>query len=353
MHTSALQPVLHTHRGATDSRRTPRWRYRLFSVLGVVTLLLVVLASLLIGTSFIAPDDVWRILIGQQGGYDAEVIWQLRVPRTVIGLAVGAALALSGELIQAVTRNPLAEPGLLGVNAGAAVAVVLCIGVFGITAPSVYLWFALVGAAAAAVAVSVLGGAFTRVAGPARLLLAGSAISASLTAAVSAFALADRATYEQFRFWVVGSLNVPTLGTLAQTGPFLVLGGILALTLSRSLDTLALGDDVSRGLGTRVGVVRVGALLSVTLLCGAATATCGPIAFVGLATPHIARALFGPAHVRTLPFQLVLGPVLLLTADVIGRVIAMPAEVQTGIVTAFIGAPVFLLILSRRRVVAP
>ncbi|UYQ77766.1 iron chelate uptake ABC transporter family permease subunit [Glutamicibacter sp. JL.03c] len=321
--------------------------------MGTTSLLLALGVSLFVGTSLIGPAEVWRILIGQETGYNAEVIWKLRIPRTLIGFTVGAALALAGEIIQAVTRNPLAEPGILGVNSGAAVAVVLSIGVLGISSPRVYLWFALGGAGLAAIAVSLLGGVLNRSSSTARLLLAGSAISAALSAGVSAFALADRSTYEQFRFWVIGSLNVPTLEILGQTGPFLLLGSVLAFALCRSMDALALGEDMSRGLGSRTGWVRTGALLSVTLLCGAATATCGPIAFVGLATPHIARALLGATHARTLPFQVILGPVLLLTADIIGRVIAAPAEVQTGIITAFIGAPAFLIILSKRRVVAP
>lgn len=324
-------------------------RHRLLVLLAVITLILVVLSSIMIGSLFVPPSQVLEILFHSQTGYAAEVIWQLRLPRTLIGLAVGASLAVAGGLMQAVTRNPLAEPGLLGVNAGAAVAVVLSIGAFGITSPGTYLWLALAGACVAAVVVSLLGGVTTRSAGPVRLLLAGAAISASMSAVVSAISLADRATYEQFRYWVVGTVSWPPVSVLTDTGPIMAAGGLLALLLARSLDLLALGEDVSRSLGLPVATVRIGALTAVTLLCGAATATCGPIGFIGLATPHIARALLGPSHRRTLPFQLLLGPILLLSADVIGRVIAAPAEVETGIVTAFIGAPIFLFLIARRR----
>ncbi|MGP0225252.1 FecCD family ABC transporter permease [Paenarthrobacter sp. NCHU4564] len=313
--------------------------------------LLVLLSSVMVGTLFIPPGQVLELLLHSGQGYAADVIWQLRLPRTLIGLAVGAALALAGSLIQAVTGNPLAEPGLLGVNSGAAVAVVVAIGVLHINAPVTYLWLALAGALVASIGVSILGGSRSRSANPARLLLAGAAVSAAMGAVVSAISLSDRATYEQFRYWVVGALGWPSLEVLGATGPILLLGMVVALLLARPLDTLALGEDISRGLGMRVGAVRAGVLVAVTLLCGAATATCGPVGFIGLATPHIARALLGPSYRRTIPFQLMLGPILLLGADVIGRVIAMPAEVETGIVTAFIGAPIFLFILARRKVV--
>ena len=274
---------------------------------------------------------------------------QLRLPRTVLGLLVGVALGLSGAVMQALTRNPLAEPGLLGINLGASTGVVVAIAVTGVSSVTGYVWFAFAGAAATAVAVFVLGSA-GRTPSPDRQVLAGIAISAVLGAIVSGILVADRQAFDRFRFWDVGSLSDRDGGTALRIAPFIVVGAVLALALGRSLNALALGDDTGRALGAHVRRTQAGGMLAVTLLCGAATAAVGPIWFVGLAVPHMARIVAGPDNRWVLAYSVLLAPVLLLGADVLGRVVVAPSELSVGIITAFLGAPVFLALVRRRRV---
>ncbi len=312
-------------------------------------LVVVALLSVAVGTKAIPLHDVLQALFHPDGSDNAVVIRELRLPRTALGLSVGAALGLAGALMQSLTRNPLADPGILGVNAGAAAAVVTAIGVWGLTSPSAYVWFALVGAAAASVIVYALGTRGRASATPARLALAGTAISAALTAFISGMSLVDPDTFDSFRFWAVGALAGRPFSVLWQTGPFLLVGALLALGLARPLTVLALGDDAGRALGAHLGRTRALGVLAVTLLCGAAVAAAGPIGFVGLTVPHVARAIVGPDQRWVLPYSMVLAPILLLLADVVGRILARPGEIEAGIVTAFIGAPVFIMIARRRR----
>jgi iron complex transport system permease protein len=280
------------------------------------------------------------------------VVRELRVPRTILGIAVGAALGLAGALMQALTRNPLADPGILGVNAGAAAAVVFAIGVLGLTSLQAYVWFAFVGAAVTAVVVYALGAMGRAGATPVRLALAGTAVSAAFSAFTSAVVLLDTTTFDAFRFWSVGALADRGTYVLKSVSPFLIVGVLLALALSRSLNAIALGDDTGRALGAHIGRTRALGALAVTLLCGAATAAVGPIGFVGLTVPHIARAITGPDQRWVLPYSLVLAPILLLSSDIIGRVVMKPGELQVGIVTAFVGAPAFIALVRRRRIAA-
>jgi iron complex transport system permease protein len=259
---------------------------------------------------------------------------------------------LAGAIMQALTRNPLADPGLLGVNSGAAAAVVFAIGVLGLTGPTGYIWFAFGGAAIAAVVVYELGTRGRAGATPIRLALAGTAISAALSAFTPAMVLLDSQTFDAYRFWAVGSLAGRGMTVLADVAPFLVLGVVLALALARPLNAIALAEDAGRALGAHITRTRALAALAVTLLCGAATAAVGPIGFVGLTVPHIARAITGPDQRWVFPYSLVLAPILLLGSDIVGRLVIRPAEMQVGIVTAFIGAPVFIALVRRRRVAA-
>ena len=252
-------------------------------------------------------------------------------------------------MMQGVTRNPLADPGLLGVDAGAALAVVIGIHTFGVTSLTGYVWFAFVGAGLASVVVYLLGSVGRGGATPVKLALAGAALTALLTSLTSAVLLLDVQTLDVFRFWAVGSLAGRDAEVVAQVAPFLVAGAALALASSRALNTLSLGDDVARSLGQRVHLTRGLSALAIVLLCGAATAAAGPIGFVGLTVPHVARAICGPDYKWILPWSLVLAPTLLLSADVVGRLIARPGEVQVGIVTAFIGAPFFIALVRRRK----
>lgn len=309
-------------------------------------LLLVALASIAIGAKELSLEQVWHGLFQDSGTYGDVVVGE-RVSRTLLGLLAGAALGLSGAVLQALTRNPLADPGLLGINAGASAAVVTAITFFGVTSLSGYVWFAFLGAAAVGALVWFLGG--SRGATPVRLALAGTAISAALYGYLQAVMITDDAALSRMRFWTVGSLASATDDTITQVLPFIVIGTILALLLARPLNAVAMGDDTARALGAHLTRTRALSMAAATVLCGAATAACGPIVFVGLMVPHVVRSFTGPDLRWILPYATVLSPVLLLGADVIGRIVARPAELQVGIVTAVIGGPVFIFLVRRRR----
>jgi len=318
-------------------------------VLALGLLLVVAFCSVAYGSKSMALGTVWDAFWDYDGSNDHLIVRSLRVPRTLIGLGVGGALGLAGAVMQGVTRNPLADPGILGIEAGAALAVVVGIYTFGVGSLTGYAWFAFAGAALASVAVYALGSTGRGGATPVKLALAGAALSALLGSFTSAILLLDLETLDQFRFWVVGSLAGRDATVAAQVAPFLVAGMVLALATPRSLNALALGDDVARSLGQRVQAARLLSALAVVVLCGAATAAAGPIAFVGLTVPHVARAVCGPDYRWILPWSLVLAPTLLLGADVLGRILARPGELQVGIVTAILGAPFFIALVRRRK----
>ena len=318
-------------------------------LVALALLVFVALLSVAVGSKAIPLGTVLHELFHYDGSTDGVVIRSLRIPRTLLGLAVGAALGLAGALMQALTRNPLADPGILGVNAGASAAVVTAIGVLGLSSPSVYVWFALIGAGLASIVVYLLGSRGRSAATPVRLALAGAAITAVLQAFISGLVLMDQRTFDNYRFWSVGALAGRGLSVLYETGPFLLVGGLLALGLARPLNALALGDDAGRALGAHLGRTRALGVVAITLLCGGAVAAAGPIGFVGLTVPHIARGITGPDQRWVLPYSMVLAPTLLLASDVIGRVVARPGEIEVGIVTAFVGAPVFIWIARRSR----
>ncbi|MBN1094268.1 iron ABC transporter permease [Blastococcus sp. TML/M2B] len=338
---------------ARTSVRTQRAR-RTLVLLGLVGLVLAAaLASIAVGTRSLAPGEVWRALFETDPTNEAAVIVrQLRVPRTVLGLLVGAALGMSGALMQGHTRNPLGDPGLLGVTAGASLAVVLAIAVFGVASPAGYVWFAFAGALIGTVLVYAIGSAGRGGATPVTLALAGAALSALLYAIVRAFVVSDSRTLDNFRFWQVGALAGRGEEVAWQVGPFIAVGVVLALVNAPALNLLGLGEDVARGLGQRIWLARAVGLAAITLLCGAATAACGPIAFVGLVVPHVVRALTGPDHRWLVPCSALAGAALLLAADVLGRVLARPGELQVGIVLALVGAPFFIALVRRRRTMA-
>ncbi|MGW4113931.1 FecCD family ABC transporter permease [Actinosynnema sp. NPDC004786] len=313
---------------------------------------LVVLLSLWIGTKSIPFADTFALLLRDDGTGDAAIVRDVRVPRAVLGLLVGAALGLSGAVMQALTRNPLADPGLLGVNMGAAAAIVSAIAFFGITSPAGYVWFALAGAAGTATVVYVLGAAGRGTPTPDRLVLGGAALTAVLYAYVSAILLLFTHTFDSFRFWNVGSLAGRDFELIGRISPFVLPGVLIAFLLGRSLNVLALGDHTGRALGANVTRTRAFGVLAVTLMAGAATAAAGPIAFVGLTVPHVARMIGGGDQRWVLAYSAVLSPILLLGSDVVGRVVIAPQEMEVGIITAFIGAPVFIALCRRRKLAA-
>ncbi|MGY3518405.1 FecCD family ABC transporter permease [Micromonospora sp. PTRAS2] len=314
-------------------------------------LALAVLASFALGSRPLAPGAVWHALVAPDGGDATTIVRELRLPRTALGLLVGLALAVAGVLFQALTRNPLAEPRILGISAGASFGVVLAIAVFGVGTLAGYVWFGIAGALLAGLAVFAVANRARDGASPVTLALTGAALDASLGALVYALLSIDARTFEEYRFWVVGGLTGRGVGVAGQVLPFVLAGLLLAALVARGLDALALGDDMARGLGHRVGLVRLGGGAAGVLLTGAAVAAAGPIAFVGLAVPHLARALVGADHRWTLAVAALLGPALLLGADVAGRLVAPPGEVPAGVVTALVGAPLLAFLVRRARVV--
>ncbi|MGP5072169.1 FecCD family ABC transporter permease [Arthrobacter rhombi] len=313
----------------------------------LLVLAVVVLASLTLGSKPTTLAQVFDALGGHADPYLAAV-FDARYQRTLLGVAVGAALAVAGTLMQSATGNPLADPGLLGINAGAAAAMVTCTALFGLTLGSpAAVWVALVGAGMAAVAVYVVGTAGSGSANLVRLILAGAVVTAVLTAYVQGIALSLPQTFDNYRFWVVGSLHHGASAQLFSVLPFLLLGLVMAFAVAGGMNALALGNDAATGLGVHTGLIRAGGLGAATLMSAAATAAVGPIAFIGLAVPHIVRALVGLDMRRQLIGSLLVGPVVLLAADVIGRVLLRPQELMVGVVTAFVGAPVLLLVVRK------
>ncbi|MDP2712931.1 MAG: iron ABC transporter permease [Solirubrobacteraceae bacterium] len=318
-------------------------------IAALAVLAILVLLSIAVGAKPIAPATVLDALLHYDRTLnDHLIVRSLRLPRTEVALLVGAALGLGGAVMQGVARNPLADPGILGVNAGAALMVVIGIYVFGIASLYGYVWFAFAGAAGASVAVYAIGSLGREGATPIKLSLAGAAITVFLGSITTAILLLDVATLDQYRFWAVGSLAGRDAQIATSMAPFILVGVLIALACGPALNALALGDDMARGLGQRVGLARAGSAVGVVILCGAATAAAGPIGFVGLVVPHVARLLTGPDYRWILPYSMVLAPILLLAADIVGRVIIRPAEMQVGIVTAAIGAPFFVWLVRRR-----
>ena len=319
----------------------------------LVVLVLVSVLSIVVGARSVGLGVVLDALRDYQPADPAHQVVGSRLTRLVAGLLVGAGLGLAGVLLQGVARNPLADPGLLGINAGSALALVCAIALLGISSPLAFVWFAFAGALVVAVVVYAIASLGRDGATPVKLALAGAAIGAVLTSLTTAILLTDVASFDRYRFWTVGSLAGRRMDLVAHLAPFIVVGVVLTLCTGRLLNTLSLGDDVARGLGMRVGTARMAVGAVAVVLCGAATAIAGPLWFVGLLVPHLARLLVGPDHRWLLPYSLLLGPTLLLIADVLGRVVAPPGELQVGVVLSFIGAPFLIALIRRRRSAAP
>ena len=337
--TTAAKP--HTDTGQPAGRSL--WIKRVVGlVAAIAALVFVVLASLAVGARDMPVSEVLGAFFAPSGSDDQLVVLELRLPRTVLGVLVGMGLGLAGGLIQALTRNPLADPGILGVNAGASFAVTIGVAFFGITSITGYIWLAFLGALIATVGVYIIGSSGrSRTVDPIRLTLAGVAVAAVLTGLTKGILLTNERAFDAFRSWDVGAIAGRDFDTITAILPFIVIGTVLALALSHSLNAVALGTSVNR--------TRVLSILAVTLLAGAATAAAGPIGFIGLMIPHIARWIVGPDQRWILGYSLVLSPILLLASDVIGRVVMKPGELQVGVVTAFVGAPVLIALVRRKK----
>jgi len=279
------------------------------------------------------------------------VVREMRVPRTLLGLSVGAALGLSGAILQGVTRNPLAEPGIMGINTGAAAFIVFGIMVLGTQQLSTYIWLGFIGAAVATVMVYTIASFGREGATPVKLALAGAAVTAAFYSLTNAIVMTNVDALNELRFWQVGSLAGRYMPVFWQTLPFIVIGVVVALGAGRALNGLALGEDVAIALGQRVRLTRAVMFVTVALLCGAATAACGPIVFIGLVVPHLARMLTGPDYRWILTYSLVLTPIVLLISDIIGRVVVSPSELQVGVVLGVLGAPAFIALVRYRNLV--
>lgn len=315
-------------------------------------LLAAVAASLAIGARATDPAAVVAELLDPAalgaGSVDAVVVRELRLPRTVIGLLAGAALGVAGVVMQGVTRNPIADPGLLGVTAGSSFAVVLGIAVAGVTSVIGLAGFALAGALVAATIIALIAASARVGASPALLVVAGAAVTAALGSLTTLVLLSDPETLERYRFWTVGSLTGRDLDAALVLAPLVAVGVVGALLVGRALDALALGDDVARGLGFRLAPARASAIAVIVVLAGTATALAGPIVFVGLVGAHAARAILGGSHAARVPIAAVAGAALVLVADVIGRLVAPPGELEAGIVVAVLGAPLLVLLVRSR-----
>ena len=339
-----------------ESSATPRVRPggRLLSGLFLLVLVLVVvcLLSITMGSRDLTLGTVWAALFDPGADSPAQtVVREIRVPRTALGIVVGVALGLSGAILQGVTRNPLADPGIMGINAGAAATIVTAVMLLGVNGLGSYIWFAFLGAGLATVAVYMIASFGREGATPVKLALAGAAVTAGLTSVTSAIVMTNTEALDTLRRWQVGSLAGRYAPVFWQVLPFVVVGSLVALAAGRALNGLALGEDMARGLGQNVVRTRLLMFATVAVLCGAATAACGPITFVGLVVPHVARLLCGPDYRWILAYSTVLTPIVLLGADVIGRVVLGSGELQVGVVLGALGAPVFVLLVRARHLV--
>lgn len=340
--------TLHAPLPDTALRRPATVRV-VWMVATIGVLVLLCLASVAFGVRQVSITELLAGLAGDTTTVSQAAV-VARIPRTVLAVMIGAALAVSGTAMQAVTRNPLADPGILGVSAGAALAVVIGIAFFGLVNPYATMGLAITGSAVAAVFVYTVGSLGRGGATPLKLALAGAATAAALGSLVSAVLLPRVDVMETFRFWQIGGVGGATWDRILLVLPVLLLGGLICLTTAPGMNSLALGDDLAHGLGENVFRTRLIASAGAVILCGAATAIAGPIAFVGLVIPHLCRLLVGTDHRWLVPFSAIAGACLLVLADVVGRVIARPAEVDVGIITALIGAPFFIWIVRRQRV---
>lgn len=311
-------------------------------VVGCLLLLAGLFLSLAYGAAAIPPKAVWESFFSFDGSTEHLIIRTVRLPRSLLGIIVGAAISTAGAIMQGITRNPLADPGILGINAGAAFAVVMAIFLLGTSSPSLYVWFAFGGAGVTAAAVYLCASLGSGGPTPLNLTLAGAAISAFLTSLTTALLVVSQRTLDEIRFWLAGSLANAEPSLIVQILPYLSLGAVCAFLIASQITVLSLGEEVAKGLGQDTTWVKIAAGVCVVLLAGSAVAAAGAIGFVGLVVPHLARFVAGVDYRWILPYSALLGAILLLVSDLIARSIVPPQEIPVGIMTALVGAPFFI-----------
>ena len=321
----------------------------LWAVIAIALLVLLGAVSITVGSREVGWSDIMAALLGQDETISQASV-ALRIPRTVLALLGGAALGLAGTVMQGVTRNPLADPGILGVNTGAALAVVIGIAWFNMSSTQAFVWAAIAGAGGAAILVYTIGSLGRGGATPLKLALAGAATSIAFSSLVTAVVLPRNDIAAGVRSWQIGGVGGADFERILAVLPFLVVGFVISLLSAKKLNSLALGDEMAAGLGERVATIRAVAAFGAILLCGATTAACGPIGFVGLVVPHLCRLLLGSDYRWLLPFSALGGASLLVLADIVGRVVARPGELDVGIITALVGAPFFIWVVRRQRI---
>lgn len=322
----------------------------IYGILSISLLLISILASMTYGAKEVNYNDVWAALTETDNLTFAANVVRTRIPRTIFGILAGAALSISGALMQTITRNPIADPSILGVNTGASLFVVCGMAFFNISTGFEYMLLAFLGASITAVIVYCLASTGHSGVTPIKLALAGAATSTALQSLVNTVMLPNSHVMDKFRFWQTGSIGGATYKDIIMVLPWIVIGLVISVGIAQSLNTLMLGDDAAASLGLNVNLIRgLGAIAGV-ILCASTTALAGPIGFVGLMIPHLFRMLLGPDMKLIIPFSAVGGSVILLLSDVIGRILGRPGELESGIVTALIGAPVFVYIIRKVKV---
>lgn len=319
-------------------------------LVSIIFLGICVLASLAWGSKNIEFSKVLNALLNSDDMSFAALVVRERIPRTLFSIMAGASLGVSGALMQSITRNPIADPSILGVNTGASLFVVIGIVFFNINSANQYIWIALAGAGITSIFVYGIASIGKVGMTPIKLALAGAATSAVLSSLVSAIILPRSDVMDTFRFWQVGSVSGATFESIRLILPFVIIGLIISIAATPALNVLALGDDVATGLGVNIGIVRIICAVAGVVLSGATTAIAGPIGFIGLMIPHSIRLIFGSNLSGIVPMSATFGAALLIISDVIGRVIGSPGEVQVGIITAFIGAPILIIIARKAKV---
>jgi len=342
------QPQAQLHQSSVSLKRSHSLRL-LGLMVGILLLVLCFTVSITLGAADITPDAVWQALFAFDGSTNHLIITTVRLPRALIALSVGAALAVAGALMQGLTRNALADPGILGISAGAALAVVASTFAFGSLSVQSYTWVAFAGGAIAAVAVYVLGSVGRKGMTPLKLILAGAVLSYLMAALTTGILILSQRTLDEIRFWLAGSVAGRDLSNLVQVFPYILIGLVIAFSLGKQITALTLGEDVAKGLGLRTGWIKTIAAIVVVLLAGSAVSLAGPIGFIGLVVPHIVRFWVGADYRWLLPYAAIWGAMLLSLADLAARLVIKPQELPVGIMTALVGAP-FFIYLARSKV---